>query len=214
VSSATKSSKPNSKSYANAKIDRDVIVEAACAVLQEKGLDGLSLRVLASYLDVQAPALYWHVHNKAELIGRMAATFGATAAAAVSKNSTWTARLIGYGQAMRKAMLQHRDSARLCAIAQPIEDPDVISRRLAAPLIAGGLDAHRALRCQASIIAYTLGWVIYEQSQPMHEYLARMIDFSESFDSGLLAMVRGFAAEVDDEAKARAKRRRKRAAQK
>jgi TetR/AcrR family tetracycline transcriptional repressor len=208
------SSSLKSNPKTNPKIDRDVIVDAAFAVLQEKGLDGLSLRVLAAHLDVQAPALYWHVRNKAELIGRMAATFGAIAAAATPADDTWAARLIAYGQALRQAMLQYRDSARLCAMAQPIEDPDVNARRLAAPLIAAGLDAHRALRCQSSIIAYTLGWVIYEQSQPMHEYLAHMIDFSESFDSGLLAMVRGFAAEVDDEAKARAKRRRKRRAQK
>jgi hypothetical protein len=57
------------------------------------------------------------------------------------------------------------------------------------------------------VIAYTLGWVVYEQSQPMHEHLAKMIDFSESYDSGLRAMVRGFAAEIADKKKQSAKKR-------
>lgn len=191
----------------NAKLDRDSIVAAAFEVLRKQGLDGLSLRVLAGHLGVQAPALYWHVRNKAELIGMMAATFGASASRAVPKENTWSARLVAYGHALRQAMLLHRDAARLCAIARPIEDPETTANRLAAPLVAAGLDSKFALSCQSSVIAYTLGWVVYEQSQPMHEHLAKMIDFSESYDSGLRAMVRGFAAEIADKKKRSAKKR-------
>jgi TetR/AcrR family tetracycline transcriptional repressor len=192
------------------KLDRASIVATAFAVLGKKGLDGLSLRVLASQLGVQAPALYWHVHNKAELIGMMAAAFGEVAAKAVPKENTWPSRLIAYGQALRQAMLLHRDSARLCAIAQPVEDPDANAQRLAAPLIAAGLNSRRALSCQSSVIAYTLGWVVYEQSQPMHEHLAHMIDFAESFEFGLRAMVRGFVVEIDEEMSMPATKRRPR----
>src|ERR1019366_696973 len=35
--------------------------------------------------------------------------------------------------------------------------------------------------------AYTLGWVAYEQSQSMHSFLAQMINFTQSFESGLQA---------------------------
>jgi TetR/AcrR family transcriptional regulator, tetracycline repressor protein len=187
-----------------AKLDRATIVEAAFAVLSEKGLDGLSLRVLASHLGVQAPALYWHVRNKAELIGMMAATFGEVAARAEPRENTWAARLIAYGHALRQAMLLHRDAARLCAIARPIEPPEENANRVAAPLIAAGLDVKRALSYQSSVIAYTLGWVVYEQSQPMHEHLAQMLDLAQSFESGLRAMVRGFVAEVAETAPKRA----------
>jgi hypothetical protein len=34
--------------------------------------------------------------------------------------------------------------------------------------------------------------VAYEQSQAMHDYLTQLIDFDESFEAGLQAMVRGF----------------------
>jgi TetR/AcrR family transcriptional regulator, tetracycline repressor protein len=192
----TVKSKLKSKSGARRKLDREAILGVAFAVLDEYGLDGLSLRVLAGHLHVRAPALYWHVHNKAELIGMMAAKFGAAASAAMPKKARWPDMLIAYGQALRTAMLAHRDSARLCAIAEPVEDPNANAQRIAEPLVAAGLDAQRALRCQSSVIAYTLGWVIYEQSGPMHEHLAHMIDFAQSYNAGLLAMVSGFELEI------------------
>jgi TetR/AcrR family transcriptional regulator, tetracycline repressor protein len=196
-------SRLKAKSAARRKLDREAILGGAFAVLDEYGLDGLSLRVLASRLHVRAPALYWHVHNKAELIGMMAAKFGAAAAAAMPKNARWPDLLIAYAQALRTAMLAHRDSARLCAIAPPLEDPHENAKRIAEPLVAAGLDADRALRCQSSVIAYTLGWVIYEQSGPMHEHLAYMIDFAQSYNAGLLAMVSGFQLETSGRGKRR-----------
>lgn len=192
----TVKSKLKSGSGARGKLDREAILGGAFAVLDEYGLDGLSLRVLAGHLHVRAPALYWHVHNKAELIGMMAAKFGAAASTAIPKKAKWPDMLIAYGQALRTAMLAHRDSARLCAIAEPVEDPNVNAKRIAEPLVAAGLDAARALRCQSSVIAYTLGSVIYEQSGPMHEHLAHMIDFAQSYNAGLLAMIRGFELEI------------------
>jgi TetR/AcrR family tetracycline transcriptional repressor len=176
------------------KLDRSLIIDAAFAVLNAEGLDGLSLRLVAGRLGVQAPALYWHVHNKAELIGLMAATFSTAAEQAAPHAEGWQARLIAFGRVMRQTMLQHRDAARLCVVAQPIERPEISASRLAAPLVAAGLDRRRALSYQASVIAYTVGWVVYEQSQTMHDYLAQMIDFPASFDTGLCAMVHGFAS--------------------
>jgi len=181
------------------KIDRDAIIEAAFAILSEQGLDGLSLRLVAQRLDVQTPALYWHVHNKAELLGLMAAAISAEAAQTVPDQADWPTRLIANARALRQALLRYRDAARLCVVASPVDDPDVVAKRLAAPLIAAGLDRRRALSYQASVIAYTLGWVVYEQSQAMHELLAHMIDFEESFEGGLIAMVNGFAAATPQE---------------
>ena len=62
-----------------------------------------------------------------------------------------------------------------------------------APLLADGLKEKDALLFQASIMAFTVGWVGYEQSPAMHEYLAKIIDFNSSFEGGLQALIRGFA---------------------
>ena len=44
------------------------IVQAALDLLDETGMDGLTVRALASRLGVQAPALYWHVPSKQALL--------------------------------------------------------------------------------------------------------------------------------------------------
>jgi TetR/AcrR family tetracycline transcriptional repressor len=180
---------------ASAKLDQTAIVEAAFEVLNHEGLEGLSLRLVAEQLGVQAPALYWHVRNKAELIGLMAATFAEASARAVLKGRTWQDKLILAARARRQAMLARRDSARVCVMAQPTRSAAEAAPQLTAPLVAAGLTSREALSYQAAVIAYTVGWVAYEQSQAMHDFLTQLIDFEESFMTGLHAMVRGFATE-------------------
>jgi TetR/AcrR family tetracycline transcriptional repressor len=179
----------------SAKLDRGAIVEAAFTVLNREGLEGLSLRLVAEELGVQAPALYWHVRNKAELISLMSATFAEASARAIVEGRTWQEKLILAARARRQAMLARRDSARVCVIAQPVRSAAEVAPQLTAPLVAAGLSTRQALSYQAAVIAYTVGWVAYEQSQAMHDFLTQLIDFEASFNAGLHAMVRGFATE-------------------
>lgn len=173
------------------KLDLDSILAAAFEVLDAKGFNGLSLRLVAETLKVQTPALYWHVQNKAALISLMAATFSQVANRDQDQARGWRNKLLAFARALRRAMLVHRDAARLSLAASPVEDPKVLAERIAAPLIAGGLNARYALSYCASVIAYTVGWVAYEQSQSMHEFLTQVIDFNESFETGLRALVGG-----------------------
>ena len=177
---------------ASARLDRDAIVEAAFEVLNNEGLDGLSLRLVADQLGVQAPALYWHVHNKAELLSLMAATFHEAARLPALEAGTWRDKLMRSARARRRAMLERRDSARVCVVAQPLRSAAELTPQLAAPLLEAGLTTRQALSYQAAVIAYTVGWVAYEQSQAMHDFLTQLIDFDESFETGLRALVSGF----------------------
>jgi TetR/AcrR family tetracycline transcriptional repressor len=100
-------------------IDRESVLAAAFALLQAEGLDGLTMRGLAARLSVQAPALYWYLGDKAELLGWMASAIYADARGAIPDATDWRAWLIGFGHALRRSFTAHRDGARLCAIAQP-----------------------------------------------------------------------------------------------
>src|ERR1700688_4158094 len=53
-------------------LKRQGVVRTALRILDEVGLDGLTVRKLASELGVQAPALYWHFKNKQALLDEMA----------------------------------------------------------------------------------------------------------------------------------------------
>ena len=175
-------------------LDLDRVVAAAFAQLEEDGLERLSMRRLGSRLGVQAPALYWHIGDKAELLGLMAREIYAGAYAAVPQETDWRAWLLAFGRALRTAFAGHRDAARLCAVARGPSDPDIgeHARRIAAPLVALGLNQASALSCEASVISFALGWASFEANGPMHDYLDEMLNFDESFERGLKALVRGF----------------------
>jgi TetR/AcrR family transcriptional regulator, tetracycline repressor protein len=53
-------------------LTREKVLHAAMALVDEDGLDGLSMRRLATALDVHAMSLYNHVSNKADLLDGIA----------------------------------------------------------------------------------------------------------------------------------------------
>jgi len=180
-------------------LDRDRLVAAAFDQLEEDGLDRLSMRRLASRLGVQAPALYWHIGDKAELLGLMAREIYAGAYADMAIVGNWRDWLRRFGRALRTSFAAHRDGARLCAVARPPtpSDPAAHADRIAAPLTALGLDESRALLCQAAVISFALGWESFEANGPMRDFLRQIMDFDASFEVGLDALVRGLEAESD-----------------
>lgn len=175
------------------KIHKRQVIDVALTLLDEQGLKQLQMRAVASRLNVQASALYWHVHNKAELLSLMSSHFYETALVAVPPGLVWRDWLLTYGNALRAALLGHRDSAQLCAIAKPLEqDPHIAANELTRPLVVAGLRHDVALSYRSSVISLVLGWCIYQQSETAHDFLASVIGFDESFATGLTAMVAGF----------------------
>ena len=53
-------------------LSKTAVVRAALEVLDDAGIDGVTVRAVAARLGVQAPALYWHVRDKRELLDEMA----------------------------------------------------------------------------------------------------------------------------------------------
>jgi TetR/AcrR family tetracycline transcriptional repressor len=176
-------------------IDIDRLIAAGFDQLEEDGLDSVSMRRLADRLGVQAPALYWHVSDKAELLGLMAREIYAEAFETMPNASNWREWLQLYGMTLRRTYAKHRDGARLCAVATPASavDPVTHANHVAAPLMSLGLGKREALSFQASVISLTIGWATFEANGPMHQFLDQMLDFDESFALGLDALVRGFA---------------------
>jgi TetR/AcrR family tetracycline transcriptional repressor len=53
-------------------LTRERLVDAALELINEEGLDGLSMRALADRLKVKAASLYWHVRDRRELLELLA----------------------------------------------------------------------------------------------------------------------------------------------
>src|SRR5580693_877084 len=91
------------------------IVQAALDLLDETGMDGLTVRALASRLGVQAPALYWHVRNKQALLDEMATQIWrriGDVMAVLPGDLPWREVLATYAMTVRSELLGHRDGAK------------------------------------------------------------------------------------------------------
>lgn len=90
----------------------DQLIDAAIDLLQEVGLDALSTRRLAERLGVKSPALYWHVHNKDELLGLVADAICAQMVLPEAGLS-FRQRLEAIAGEYRRVLIAHRDATRL-----------------------------------------------------------------------------------------------------
>lgn len=102
-------------------LTREQIVAAAFAVLDEHGLDGLTMRRVAGRLGVQAAALYWHVSDKADLLDEMGTSMWRTATVPLFREPDQdVARgLTDAARSFRATMLAHRDGATVFAGGSP-----------------------------------------------------------------------------------------------
>lgn len=145
-------------------LNRDRIVREAFALLNEDGLDGLTLRRLASRLDVQAPTLYWHIRNKAELLAHLGdAILSPLKTLPASTCVDWREWLLDTAVRFRDALLAHRDGARVVSAAQLSPAMADFSERVMSVLVT-----HMPLR-QARLLVllierFTLGFALEEQS--------------------------------------------------
>uniref|UniRef100_UPI0024566263 TetR family transcriptional regulator n=1 Tax=Nocardia carnea TaxID=37328 RepID=UPI0024566263 len=115
-------------------ITRERIITAALELLDDQGMDAVTVRALASRLDVRAPALYWHVRDKQELLDEMATEVMrrvSSAFAAVPPGDGWRDDLTAYARVLRSEYLLHRDGARVFSGTR-ITDPNVV--RMKEPL--------------------------------------------------------------------------------
>jgi TetR/AcrR family tetracycline transcriptional repressor len=148
-------------------LDPARIVDAAMAVLDEHGLDGLTVRRIADRLAVRNPALYWHVASRQEIVDRLAERILLAAEAADEPGAPWQARLRGMARAFRRAMLAHRDGARVVASANLGTGPQVARVEGALAFLAeAGFTEHDSLLGVLAVFDYTLGATMEEQADP------------------------------------------------
>jgi TetR/AcrR family tetracycline transcriptional repressor len=100
-------------------LDQRSIVRSALVLLDEVGLDELTMRALADRLGVKAASLYRHVQNKDELLILIGDEISGEIAM-VPPVGTWQQQLTAIARSVRKGLLAHRDSARLLASTPPL----------------------------------------------------------------------------------------------
>jgi len=143
------------------------VVKTALRLLDEVGLDGLTLRRLAQELGVQAPALYWHVKNKQSLLDHMASAVMLEDSEMVepAPGEDWGEWLATIARDRRRRLLGHRDGARLVAGTRPLGTLFPVLERTLAALHRVGFAPVDALRTVTAIGFYVSGFVQEEQAE-------------------------------------------------
>ncbi len=166
------------------RLDRLTVVETALRLLNETGLEGLSLRRIATELEVKAPALYWHFDSKQALLDEMATEIlrgmlrdleetgrdagdlrGGDAEREPAGEARWQELVAESMRVLRRTLLGHRDGAKVFSgstftgteHAAPMQ-------RVLEPLVRQGFTVRAAGRAWFTAYSYTIGFVIEEQA--------------------------------------------------
>ena len=103
-------------------LTRDRLVQAALELIQEEGLEGLSMRALADKLEVKAASLYWHVRDRRELIELLADSILKTVPA-THRPSAWRQAVLDAGTVLGIRVARQKDADRIL-----LEVPDALER--------------------------------------------------------------------------------------
>ncbi|HLJ50259.1 MAG TPA: TetR/AcrR family transcriptional regulator C-terminal domain-containing protein [Bryobacteraceae bacterium] len=99
-------------------LDQAQVVHAALELLDEVGLDELTMRRLADRLGVKAASLYRHVKDKEELLALLGDEISGEIPLA-SPSGSWREQLTAMAWNVRRGLLAHRDAARVLAGTPP-----------------------------------------------------------------------------------------------
>jgi TetR/AcrR family transcriptional regulator, tetracycline repressor protein len=150
------------------KVNRKIVVEAGLKLLNEVGLEQLTLRRLAKELKIQAPTLYWHFKSKEALIDAMATLVlaeGAPGLVPAKSADDWKTWVNAFGMGLRQTLLKYRDGARVVAGSQLTDTVYMQTAEcIGSRLVEAGFSVRQAVVLLSTVYTFTISFVIEEQA--------------------------------------------------
>src|SRR5256885_10314575 len=88
------------------------LVEASLELIQDEGLEGLSMRALADRLEVKAASLYWHVRDRSELLELLAESILGTVVRP-RPGAGWRQNAMATGSSLQRRISAQKDATRI-----------------------------------------------------------------------------------------------------
>jgi AcrR family transcriptional regulator len=158
-------------------LTRDDLVRAGLEVLDEAGIDGLTMRTLAERLSIQSASLYWHVRDKDELLALIADAICAEIEPP-NADQPWIAQLEAMAWEFRRVLLAHRDAALVLANTPPVGPNRLrLAERMLTVLVRAGIEPGVVARAGMLLTDYVINAVIEEgRAREMTDALATDAD--------------------------------------
>ena len=145
-------------------LTRDRVLDAAMAILLERGLERLTVRALADDLGVAVTAIYWHVGNKQTLLDALVDRIIAELGEVRARGRTPATRIRSVADGLRSALLARPDlvafvqqQGRVAGLFQPAR------RALAVELTRAGVAGERAAYGVEAVVLVVVGSVLIDR---------------------------------------------------
>jgi AcrR family transcriptional regulator len=126
-------------------LSQELIVDTAMAIVDEEGLDGLSMRRLADRLGTGPASLYAHVSGRDELLMLLLERAAEDIVVPDPEPGRWAEQVREVAHSLRDALVPHRDLAAAALANIPTGEAAVrFADRLLAILLAGGVSRRHA----------------------------------------------------------------------
>ncbi|MBU8816838.1 TetR/AcrR family transcriptional regulator C-terminal domain-containing protein [Mycolicibacterium goodii] len=194
------------------------VVAEALSLVNEGGLESLTMRRLADRLNAHLPTIYRLVDGKDALMDEMAETILANALSTFPPDDAdWTAQVKGLAAGLRSALLAQRDGARIVGGNYAAKRANLTyTDTLVGCMQAIGLAGEYALWASGAVFCFVLGEVLEQQGASGGElenlegvlhagnypHLAsspveHLLDFDARFEFGLNLLISGIRSGLD-----------------
>ncbi|GAA1798333.1 TetR/AcrR family transcriptional regulator [Leucobacter iarius] len=198
---------PRRSTRARGALDRASIAAAAIELVEQLGIERLTMRALATELDCGTMTLYTHVRNRDDLLTAIVEQLIAEVDAdriAAESDGTWRGLLSGVLDSYRALAMRHPRSFELLALA-PYDLPPVAPHLegVVAALERTGLSADEARTALGLADAFATGFLVVwartttrEETPGSARTAAALGDLRapEMYDRGVAAVLLGFEA--------------------
>jgi len=140
-----------------------VIVAAALALVDDEGLEALTMPRLGTHLGVGTMSLYRHIEGKDDLLDGVAAQVLSGVTVPSGASDDWEGRVVGYLRSLRAEALRHPALARILAdrgltVGPVLEQLETVH----GVLRTAGFSDLDAVRAFYSLLTYVFGSLMWE----------------------------------------------------
>ncbi|MFD6856481.1 TetR/AcrR family transcriptional regulator [Rhodococcus sp. NPDC060090] len=179
-------------------LSRELIRETTLRLVDEHGLDAVSMRKIANELGVRAPSLYSHYANKDELLDDIARTVAENVDVSGFEDDDWQGALRSWARSYRSALAAHPNMVPFLAYG-PSDRPVALDR---ADAVHGGLTRAGWPPRTATMIGASIKYIVVGSA--ITSFAGGFIDDIDTYNERYPHLsqahrLRDYAAEIDED---------------